>query len=136
VTPGQGAGPARAPRMTDRPLTCAVPTLLPLTLVSAALSMARTPDSVTETVYCDRAAHQAGLHYGLIAEADATHAVWALWEPRGTPHLRVLPDCPEISPDRMDGCSLYARHRGAHTWQAHDPEDGPAGSKVAALPTR
>ncbi|WP_329367861.1 hypothetical protein OG896_21945 [Streptomyces sp. NBC_00669] len=115
------------------PIVCRSTTLLPLSTLAAAVRMTADSSAVDKAVQCCLH-HKTGTHYGLVAEIDPTHAVWAVWRRDGNPHLRVLADCPETSPDRMDGCALYVRHRGAHTWQTSSTSHSPPRSAMTVPP--
>ncbi|MFJ2953738.1 hypothetical protein [Streptomyces sp. NPDC087270] len=112
---------------------CSTTLLLPLSTLAAAVRMTADSSAVDKAVQCCLP-HETGTHYGLVAEIDPTHAVWAVWRRDGSPHLRVLADCPETSPDRMDGCALYARHRGPHTWQTSSTNHTPPRSVITVPP--
>ncbi|SEG83331.1 hypothetical protein SAMN05216223_11450 [Actinacidiphila yanglinensis] len=131
IPTGRGADPPGTDLLTGGPPMCRARVLLPLTQLVVALRMAPVPEEIDETATCELT-HRRGTHHSLVAEVDADHALWAAWEVNGSPYLQILPDCPSTSPDHMDGCSLYGRHKGPHTWQLRDPERATARSAVAA----
>lgn len=131
IPPGRGGDPPGAALLTGGPPMCRATVLLPLTYLVVALRMAPVPEEIDETVACELT-HRRGTHNGLVAEVDADHALWAAWEVNGSPYLQILPDCTSTSPGGMDGCSLYGRHKGPHTWQLRDPQREAVPSAVAA----
>ncbi|GAA3492510.1 hypothetical protein [Streptomyces cremeus] len=69
-------------------------------------------------VRCDLAAHEDGDHFGLVDSLHRGHALWAKWGD-GDVELVEQPDCDVAQPaPARDGCCLFARHQGGHTWEA------------------
>ncbi|MFF2567492.1 hypothetical protein [Streptomyces sp. NPDC058084] len=70
-------------------------------------------------VQCQLPAHDAGDHYGLLADVgEYGTALWLRWHGRGEVELVVLPDCPVAAPGPDgEGCCLFADHADQHTWE-------------------
>ncbi|MEU9335740.1 hypothetical protein AB0D49_21580 [Streptomyces sp. NPDC048290] len=84
------------------------------------------PDTVQPSLRCRLQEHSGGRHHALVWELDdaGDGEVWALWAKGCPPDMfRVVPDCNTPSgPTAQDTvCSLFAGHRGCHTFEYTDP---------------
>lgn len=118
------------------PRFCLDTILLPLALLAGALDMepAATIDTVIESPVCILQGRHRGDHHGLVASERGDDAVWAVWGAAHAVHLVVLTDCPGVTTDGMDGCSLFAEHDGRHSFDLYDPWQAAARAMLARLP--
>ncbi|MFI6285939.1 hypothetical protein ACIBCM_14465 [Streptomyces sp. NPDC051018] len=111
---------------------CAARARLPLRLIVLALDIVPEdpghPLELVTALRCGLEAHSAGPHFDLVRElTDARRGeVWARWENGREPDgISILGDCPadngEPGPSN-DGCTLFAEHRGGHSFEFSDPE--------------
>lgn len=77
---------------------------------------------------CKLAAHTTGRHHDLVWQLDDSRQgeMWAAWaDGRAPESVLLLPDCPAHngrSDQNDEACTLFARHRGPHSFDLCDPE--------------
>ncbi|MGW6454769.1 hypothetical protein ACWF94_02375 [Streptomyces sp. NPDC055078] len=113
---------------------CGAAATLPLQLLVLALEIVPGapghPLEVTTRLRCGLEAHTEGAHFDLVRGLDdSDHGeVWARWEDGRVPEcVAVLPDCPADNGrpgGGNDGCTLFEKHPGGHSFAFADPEYG------------
>ncbi|MFF0446957.1 hypothetical protein ACFYT4_11160 [Streptomyces sp. NPDC004609] len=111
---------------------CAATARLPLPLIVLVLDIVPDepahPMEVITALRCGLESHSTGPHFDLVRElTDASRGeVWARWENGNEPdRVSVLADCPADNGrpgPSNDGCTLFARHPGGHSYEFSDPE--------------
>jgi hypothetical protein len=123
------------PSRHPRGFTCGRRSFVPPGLVTAALGVANSvppawdglvhrSDDIGKLLTCTLQAHRGPVHHGVVLNLRGPDAgtVWVAWRDGAEPYLALLlPDCPVTTADGGEGCSEFAGHPGAHSWELADP---------------
>jgi hypothetical protein len=123
------------PSRHPRGFTCGRCSFVPPRLLTAALRVANAAplawdglvyvaEDAATLLVCTLQAHRGPVHHGVVLNLRGPDAgtVWAAWRDGAEPCLAVLlPDCPVATADGGEGCSEFAGHPGAHSWELADP---------------
>ncbi|MFJ2955708.1 hypothetical protein [Streptomyces sp. NPDC087270] len=132
------------PSRHPRGFTCGRRSVVPPGLVTAALGVANAaPPAWDGLVYaaedaatllvCTFPSHRGQVHHSVVLNLRGPDA-GTVWRDGVEPCLAfLLPDCPVTTEDGDEGCSEFAGHPGAHSWDLADPRTRPALSALLAL---
>ncbi|MGW6457128.1 hypothetical protein ACWF94_14605 [Streptomyces sp. NPDC055078] len=106
----------------------ALPVRLAVVIVETAPDGAGRPD-LEAFLRCPLEEHASGPHYALVWQLDdaARGEMWVRWADGQVPECSLtLPDCPGHNGRTgaaEEGCTLFADHPGAHSFDLRDPGD-------------
>lgn len=109
----------------DRPVMCRALPDITDELISAAVALTygtRHTSDIAVQRHCDLQKHDPDeAHWAFLVDldiADAAKSVWTSWMDSEKPtSIEVRADCPVTSPLRERACVIFAKHRGAHSWE-------------------